>query len=122
MRAPVAVLGVWLALACAHAPDPTLTSGDILYQLGDTFTQLAPLMDKALDNKSITDDQYVAWAKFVEKFREIYPAAVRLWHACAVSQDQGALAKVTAIIQDLGNELTTFQILVGAPLVSAGAP
>ena len=68
MNAKVVLVGL-LALSACKAVDVTIVSGQSLSILADQFVATASAMDKGLDSGAITQEQYVAWAKFGKKFQ-----------------------------------------------------
>ena len=104
----VITLSTILALAaCAHE-QPLIISGDAMVILADQFVNTASAMDKALESKVITPEQYTAWTVFGKRFQEVYPLTVSLWRVAQSTNDVILEGQMVAKVNSLAVELATF--------------
>ncbi len=110
---PVFAIVAAMVLANCAAHQPLIVSGESLAQLGNTFVATAAAMDKALDDKVVTQDQYDKWATFGKKFQMSFPLAVRLWRVAKDSQDATLEQQAVAMVASMAADLAEFSALVG---------
>lgn len=114
-----------LPFACAHAPDPIITTGQALHLADDTFVETGRLMDSALDNRLVTLEQYRAWAKFARAFPKAYRVAWDAWEVATKVADAAAQMGALDAIAVLLGELQRFYLSVTVAFLSpadGGAP
>ena len=111
----VLVLAVLMA-ACASSTG-FIISGESLDATGKAFVTVGQAYNKGLDAKTVTPEQYRAWATFARKFQQAYPPAVQLWKS-SVAVNDAALQKDSAtLIASLVNELIRLGTVVGVQVM-----
>lgn len=111
LLALVCLVGVTVQ-ACTHEKALIIT-GESLDALSVTFESTAAAMDKALDDKAITEEQYRKWRAFGLKFQQAFPLAANLWVAAVDTQDEKLQVQAGAAVAQLGGDLAEWAALVG---------
>lgn len=102
------ILGAIALLAACAGAQPYVVSGESLKLVGSQFVTTAALMDRGLDNKSITPEQYKKWRDFGERFQPAFDLAVKLWETARLSNDKRLERQAAEIILRLAEDLTAF--------------
>lgn len=111
------VLVVLLA-ACATSTT-FIVSGESLDAAGKAFVTVGNAYNKGLDAKTVTVEQYKAWAAFATKFKAGYPASVQLWKSAIAVNDTALTKKADAVIVSLVSEMAQLGTVVGIQLWGA---
>lgn len=98
--------------SCTH-DKALIVTGETLVALDATFGATALAMDKGLDDKTITVEQYRRWRTFGEKFVVAYPLAAELWKVAEANKDEQLLAQAGVAVATLGADLGQWAALVG---------
>ena len=110
LRSLPLVILVLLLAACTLSKQFVL-SGESLDALGQQFVQTGKLYDQLLENKSITVEDYRAWATFAKRFQAVYPPLVVAWRMAAASESPAAeTKKIEDAIISLKNQLVSFYL------------
>ena len=107
-----------LSTACAGLTvgKSLIVSGEALDELGKTFVQTGHFYDDLLDRKIVTVEEYRAWAKFANAFRDQYPNVVAVWKLAKASRDEEGRLRVEKVIGGLRSELMRFALSAAAKI------
>lgn len=103
---------VVLLTACATSTGFIVT-GETLDGLGKTFVTVGQAYNKGLDAKTVTVEQYRAWAEYAKKFQQAYPPAVQLWKSSVAVNDAALTKQANAVVTGLVTELAKLATVVG---------
>lgn len=106
---------VFLLLSCKGI-DPYIVSGDSLSELGETFLIAVEGWKVARNEGLVSELEYEKWKEFGERFKKLYPVAVKLWSTAVDLKDASALNQLQEVLTSLSGELGIFmQMLRTAP-------
>lgn len=112
----LALILIVLVAACASSTG-FIVSGETLDAAGKAFVATGQAYNRGLDAKTVTVEQYRAWANFGRKFQQSYPAAVSLWKSSVAVNDAALTKQSSQIITALVTELASFATVVGVQVL-----
>lgn len=104
--------GVLAIHACATTQQSLIVTGEVLDGAGHTFVSTNDAMVIALKFQRITPQQYADWRAFVTWFKPTYDMAVSMWRTAVAQKNAKLEAQVTAILEDMVDQLGSFSVLV----------
>ena len=107
MKARIRAVSVFTLLLffTACSTSTWLVSGKALDEVGQTFLTTGKMYDDGLKAKTVTAEEYRAWAAFANHFKAVYPPVVATWKKAQTAQQ--ASDSVDAILA-LKTELLGF--------------
>jgi hypothetical protein len=102
--------------ACASSTG-FIVSGESLDAAGRSFVAVGQAYNAGLDAKTVTVEQYRAWATFARKFQQAYPPAVQLWKSSVAVNDAALQKDSAALIASLVTELATLGTAIGVQVL-----
>lgn len=103
----LSILLLSLFTSCAHK-QAFIVTGDALEELGNTFLTTANAFNQAYDDGTVTQEQYAKFKEFGLKFKQVYPAAVKLWELAVITNDALLQERSLAIVSELVGPLAEF--------------
>ena len=105
--APLVVL-VFAISACAMFDKSLVVTGESINTVGQQFVATGQAMNRALDAKQVTVEQYRSWAKFAHSFQATYPKLVEGWKVAVRSNDAVKQKEIGQAIVALSTELVQY--------------
>jgi hypothetical protein len=103
-------IALLLFIACAHAPDPLVTSGETLHFAASRFVDTAHLMDEGYEKGHISIPTYQGWADFVARFKPAFHTARVAWEAAVLLSNAESKKDVLDGIRMLIEELAAWYV------------
>jgi hypothetical protein len=113
------VLPLALVLSCSGARTTLIATGQTLHVAADTFVETSALMDRALDQGSVTAAQYRVWAEFGRRYQVAYPLAVQAWEVARQTEASAEVDAAQVVIARLVSQLAEFYVSASLAVANA---